>query len=233
MAEQKKILVIDDDRKLLDLVKEYLSQYDMCVETALRADHGIELLNSFQPDLVILDVMMPDLDGFSACREIRKQSSVPIIMLTARGDVMDRVVGLEIGADDYMPKPFEPRELLARIQAILRRLAPPQSNKLRCGELFVDLQRKSAALAGADLHLTTTELEILSLFLSKPGVVLSRDTIMDHLRGIDCDAFNRSIDIAMSRLRKKLGDSAEQPKYFKTVWAKGYMFVHEVEYCEG
>jgi DNA-binding response OmpR family regulator len=180
---------------------------------------------------VILDVMLPGKDGFEVCREIRKSSKVPIIMLTARGGVTDRVVGLEIGADDYLPKPFEPRELVARIQTVLRRLAPTPAvsgGVLKSGALTVDLDRRSAALKEKDLNLTTTEFEILVLFLKNAGKVLNRDWIMDYLKGIECEAYNRSIDITVSRLRKKLKDPAENPKFFKTVWGEGYLFIGKV-----
>ena len=173
--------------------------------------------------------MLPGRDGFTVCREIRRKSSVPIIMLTARGDLTDRVAGLEIGADDYLPKPFEPRELVARIQTVLRRSgeARPTSleERIRAESLTVDLRSRTAWLDGVPIDLTTTEFEILSLFLRQPGTVLSRDQIMDRVRGIDWEAYNRSIDVAMSRLRHKLNDDPKRPRYFKTIWGTGYLFL--------
>ncbi len=229
-AAQKKILVIDDDTKLCELLKTYLLQFDMSVMAASDAVEGLSLLNKLKPDLVILDVMLPGRDGFDICRGIRRQLPTPVIMLTARGELTDRVVGLEIGADDYLSKPFEPRELVARIQSVLRRTNAPVTPAavLRCDGLAVNTQKRAAVLKGKELDLTTTEFEILSLFLLHAGTVLSRDRILDHLRGIQCEAFNRSVDIAVSRLRKKLGDSAERPKFLKTVRGSGYLFVGKV-----
>src|ERR1700679_3962834 len=168
---RKKILVIDDDKKLTALLKSYLTPFGMEVDAAYEAKEGLSLLKSRGPDLVILDVMLPGKDGFEVCKEIRKSSKVPIIMLTARGDVTDRVVGLEIGADDYLPKPFEPRELVPSIQTVLRRLAPspPSGGTIKSGALTVDLDQRSASLKGKDLNLTTTEFEILVLFLKNAG----------------------------------------------------------------
>ncbi len=232
MNPKRQILIIDDDHKLTELLKTYLAQFDMTVLAANHPSEGLSLLKSRSPDLVILDVMLPGKDGFEVCREIRKTSKVPVIMLTARGEVTDRVVGLEIGADDYLPKPFEPRELVARIQTVLRRLAPAPAviagGLLKSGDLTVDLARRSAALKDKNLNLTTTEFEILVLFLKNAGKVLNRDWSMDYLKGIECEAYNRSIDITVSRLRKKLKDPAEKPKFFKTVWGEGYLFIGKV-----
>jgi DNA-binding response OmpR family regulator len=231
MNSKKQILIIDDDQKLNELLKSYLAKFEMTVTAAVRPEEGLALLKRSNPHLVILDVMLPGQDGFSVCKEIRKTSKVPVIMLTARGDVTDRVVGLELGADDYLPKPFEPRELVARIESVLRRLSPAQPTEdqlLKSESLTLDLGRRLALLKGKDLSLTTTEFETLAFFMKNPGAVLNRDQIMEYLKGIECEAFNRSVDIAMSRLRKKLGDSAEKPKYFKTVWGTGYMFIGKV-----
>jgi len=235
MTAKKQILIIDDDQKLNDLLKSYLSKFDMGVTAAVHPEEGLNLLKKRGSDLVILDVMLPGKDGFEVCKEIRKASKVPIIMLTARGDVTDRVVGLEIGADDYLAKPFEPRELVARIQSVLRRLSPAPSSPgglLQSNGLAVDLAKRTATLNKKDLGLTTTEFEILLFFLNNPGAVLSRDRIMEHLKGIECEAFNRSIDIAVSRLRRKLKDSAEKPKFFKTVWGEGYLFIGKVQHAK-
>jgi DNA-binding response OmpR family regulator len=231
MAAKKQILIIDDDQKLNELLKSYLVKFEMNVTAATHPNEGLDLLKKRGPDLVILDVMLPGKDGFAVCKEIRKASKVPIIMLTARGDVTDRVVGLEIGADDYLPKPFEPRELVARIQTVLRRLSPspaPGGGLLKSDGLTADLGKRAATLKGKDLGLTTTEFEILAFFMKNPGIVLNRDRIMEYLKGIECEAFNRSIDIAVSRLRKKLKDPANRPKFFKTVWGEGYLFVGRV-----
>jgi DNA-binding response OmpR family regulator len=232
MTAKKQILIIDDDMKLGELLKGYLSKFSMGVTAAIQPEEGLNLLKKRAFDLVILDVMLPGKDGFEVCKEIRKSSKVPVIMLTARGDVTDRVVGLEIGADDYLPKPFEPRELVARIQTVLRRLSPmPTATPggfLESDGLTLDLAKRTASLKKKELGLTTTEFEILAFFLKNPGVVMSRDRIMEYLKGIECEAFNRSIDIAVSRLRKKLKDSAEKPRFFKTVWGEGYLFIGKV-----
>ena len=183
-------------------------------------------LKQEQPEVVILDVMLPGRDGFEVCQEIRKEYTIPIIMLTARGEVTDRIVGLELGADDYLPKPFEPRELVARIQTILRRtLGKLKSNNVKCGKLFLDLNKHSVILAGRQLDLTTMEFEILTMFAQNPEKVLSREQLLDKVRGLEWEAYNRSIDVLISRLRQKLGDDPKNPAYLKTVWGAGYMFV--------
>jgi len=187
----------------------------------------MDLLVSENPDLVILDVMLPGQDGFEVCRNIRKTSSVPVIMLTARGEVTDRIVGLEIGADDYMPKPFEPRELVARIQNVLRRAntAPPLGQQLIYEGLEVDLERRTVKLDDKALDLTTMEYQLLALFAMHPGKTYTRDEILNELRGIDAQLFSRSVDILVSRLRQKLGDTSKQARFIKTVWGTGYAFV--------
>lgn len=226
----KKVLVIDDDEKLNRLLKEYLTQFGFSVITAAHPQLGLKLIAEQTPDMIILDIMLPDMDGFEVCREIRKTSDTPIIMLTARGEVTDRIVGLEIGADDYLPKPFEPRELLARIQSILRRATAKTTRPQKTahfGSLKIDFDRQAAYLADTDLQLTTAEFEILALFVTKPGKVLNRDRILEALRGIEWEAFNRSVDVLISRLRHKLEDDPKNPQYIKTVWGSGYMFIGE------
>ncbi len=171
--------------------------------------------------------MLPEMDGFAVCRKVRESSRIPIIMLTARGDVMDRIVGLEIGADDYVPKPFEPRELVARIQAVLRRgsAANDSGETLRAGALEVSADTRSARHQGKDLGLTAAEFELLWLLVRNRGRVLSRDRIMDETRGIDWAAFDRSIDVLVSRLRQKLGDNAKRPAMIRTIRGTGYVFI--------
>ena len=220
------ILIVDDDVALCDLLEEYLGRFGFEVSAAHDSDSGLAHIRSQRPDLVVLDVMIPAVDGFEVLRETRKFSKVPVVMLTARGELSDKVVGLELGADDYLAKPFEPRELVARIQSVLRRYgADVASPRLEFGDLVVDVEARTASIQGKPLRLTTTEFEILSLFTANPGKVLSRDDLLEKIRGIDWDVFNRSIDIAVSRLRSKLGDDSRDPKYIRTVWRKGYMFV--------
>jgi two-component system phosphate regulon response regulator OmpR len=219
-----RVLVIDDDRKLCGLLSAYLGGSGFEVLTAHEADEGMRLLRSDHPDLVVLDVMLPGMDGFETCRAIRRASAVPIVMLTARGDVTDRVVGLELGADDYMQKPFEPRELVARIQAILRR-GRSTDDVWTFGALRVDPQRRSAYLNDEQVPLTTAEFNLLELLIRSRGRVLSRGNILDQVKGETWDAFDRSIDVLVSRLRQKLDDDPRQPRYVRTVRGSGYAFV--------
>jgi len=219
------LLMIDDDVRLAQLLKTYLSKHGFELIIAENGEAGLRMLRDRSPQLVILDVMLPGKDGFDVCREIRKQSQVPLIMLTARGETTDRIVGLELGADDYLPKPFEPRELVARIQSILKRAEPrvPHGEKLRLGELELDPGARIVKAGGQIIDLSTTEFDLLELLMRNSGRVLSRDDIMDQLRGQDWEAFDRSIDIAVSRLRSKIGDDPKSPRYLKTVRKKGYL----------
>ena len=223
-----RILLIDDDEKLGELLKAYFQRFDMQLDNAVRPSEGLLKIQRDKPDLVILDGMLPEQDGFDVCRTIRKTSSIPVVMLTARGDVTDRIVGLEIGADDYLSKPFEPRELVVRIQNVLRRSRAAEeenSKQLRFGSLLVDTERRTAELDGSPLDLTTMEYQLLVLFASNPGRTFNRDVILDELRGIDAQLFSRSVDILVSRLRQKLGDTSRQPRFIKTVWGTGYAFI--------
>jgi len=220
-----RVLIIDDDERLDALLTEYLGRFDFSVTSATDADAGLRALRSVQPDILILDVMLPGMDGFAICRKVRESSAVPIIMLTARGDVMDRIVGLELGADDYLPKPFEPRELVARIQAVLRRGQSREADVLRVGALEVNWTTHAASLDGRDLQLTGAEFELLGLLVRNRGRVLTRDRIMEETRGVDWDAYDRSIDVLVSRLRQKLGDDAKQPSFVRTIRGTGYTFI--------
>jgi len=221
------LLIIDDDEVLIDLLTKYFAKHGWAVLSATSPDEGIRILKEKAPRLIVLDVMLPDKDGFQTCREIRSFSQVPIIMLTARGEVTDRVVGLEMGADDYLSKPFEARELLARMQSILRRSGGEKSaeDKLRFGALEIDTFKRMASLRGTTVELTTTEFDVLALFAKNPGKVMNRNEVMDQLRGINWQAFDRSIDVVVSRIRHKLHDDAKNPIYLKTVWGSGYVFV--------
>lgn len=221
-----RVLIIDDDEELNELLTEFLGRYQLGVSTAAHPDEGLRAFKAAPPDLVVLDVMLPGMDGFAVCRRIREASQVPIIMLTARGDVADRVLGLELGADDYLPKPFEPRELVARIQAVLRRgPAAGPGERLSVRGLELDLAARSATLGGKLLNLTTAEFELLALLARHRGRVLTRERILDETRGLDFDSFDRSIDVLVSRLRHKLGDEPKSPTFIKTVWGRGYCFV--------
>jgi DNA-binding response OmpR family regulator len=225
---KERILIIDDDEKLNSLLTDYLARFGFGVTTATHPDDGLRQIKNSPPDLVVLDVMLPGRDGFDVCKEIRKSGTLPIIMLTARGEVTDRVVGLELGADDYLPKPFEPRELVARIQSILRRSSGKvKSEVFRSGRLEIDFNRQSVRVGGKLSDLTHMEYEILVMFVNNRGVVLDRDRILEEISGLDWEPYNRSVDVLISRLRQKLGESPKDPKYLKTVWGTGYIFIGE------
>jgi len=217
----RKILLIDDDEKLAESLQIYFARFDLLLDSETLPLQAIELVNQSEYDLLILDVMLPQIDGFETCKRIRKNSDVPIIMLTARGEVMDRVVGLELGADDYLPKPFEPRELVARIQNVLKRLDKSSSLTFHWGELRLDLQRKQLLRGDESVALTATEFGLLSLLARSQGKILSRDEIMHELHGIDADLFSRAIDVLVSRLRHKL----QRPELIRTVRGLGYQLV--------
>ncbi|MBI5552744.1 MAG: response regulator transcription factor [Desulfobacterales bacterium] len=220
------LLIIDDDPKLNRLLTDFLAGFGFRVESAVTPGEGLKKLRRDKPALIILDVMLPEMNGFELCKQIRRDSSVPIIMLTARGDPMDRIIGLEIGADDYLPKPFEPRELVARIQAVLRRTAGASPGGIQTfGRLSLDTAQRKVFLDGKPVELTTHEFEALALLARHPGKVLNRDRVLQELRGMDSEAFNRSVDITMSRLRQKLGDDPKAPEFIKTIWGAGYMFI--------
>jgi DNA-binding response OmpR family regulator len=222
-----RVLLIDDDEALGRLLTEYLEQFGFMVKAVTHAHEGLQALESERPDIVVLDVMLPGMDGFAVCRKVREGSRVPIVMLTARGSVMDRIVGLELGADDYLPKPFEPRELVARLQAVLRRGPAPAGTgeTVRVGTLEITEEARTARLEGRPLELTTAEFELLSLLVRNRGRVLTRERIMEATRGLDWEAFDRSIDVLVSRLRQKLGDDPRHPSFIKTVRGLGYRFI--------
>ncbi len=220
------ILIIDDDTKLNELLETFLGDFGFQVLWETHPQKGLNTLKKKAPDLVILDVMLPDMNGFEVCRKIREHAKTPVIMLTARGDVTDRIVGLELGADDYLPKPFEPRELVARIQSVLRRSnGKAPEKKLAYGTLTIDPEKRRALLNNETVDLTTNEFNALLLLAKSPGKVFNRDEILQHLKGMDCDAFNRSVDITMSRLRQKLQDNPKTPLFIKTIWGTGYVFI--------
>lgn len=221
-----RVLLIDDDRRHSELLSAYCHRYDIEVDCAYDGESGLRRLAATRPDLVLLDVMLPGRDGFSVCREIRRRSRLPVIMLTARGDVVDRVTGLELGADDYIAKPFEPRELVARIQSVLRRIEPATNSALLEYEgLSIDTTSRTVIADGARLELTTMEYELLLLLASHPARDFSRDEILGALRGIDAAILTRSVDILVSRLRAKLGDTSRPGRWIHTVWGRGYRFV--------
>jgi DNA-binding response OmpR family regulator len=221
-----RVLVIDDDERLNALLTRYMDRFGLSVHSSTDPRAALRMLKLDPPDVVILDVMLPDLDGFAVCRKVRETSRVPIIMLTARGEVMDRILGLELGADDYLAKPFEPRELVARVQAVLRRGTQSDGQeRLRIGALEVDWSTRCVRLSGRDLGVTAAEFELLGLLVHNRGRVLSRERILDGTRGIDWEAYDRSIDVLISRLRQKLGDDPRHPRYIRTIRGAGYTFI--------
>jgi len=227
-----RVLIIDDDEKLRKLLGEYLKDHGF--HTTCRADGAdvLGVLSTDSPDLVILDIMLPGKDGLEVLKEIRKDHGLPIIMLTARGDDMDRIVGLELGADDYLPKPFNPRELLARMKAVLRRSVnedrggeKTRHNIINAAGISLNTARQSAVVEGREMELSTAEFRILEVFMKHPNTVMSRDQLITLARGRDFTAFDRSIDVHISKLRSKVEADPGAPKRIKTIWGAGYMLV--------
>ena len=238
MQSKKRILLVEDDRRLGDLIAKYLSRNNFSVTIERRGDTAPDRILGEIPDLVILDLMLPGMDGLEVCRNVRPGYQGPILMLTAREDDMDQVAGLEMGADDYVRKPVEPRVLLARIRAIMRRFDKtegrpadafhePNANELRFGNLIINRSSRTVQLDGQAVVLTTNEFDLLWLLAENGGHILDRNSIYQKLRGIDYDGLDRSVDLTVSRLRKKLKDDSECPQRIKTVWGQGYLFVQD------
>jgi DNA-binding response OmpR family regulator len=220
-----RILLIEDDTRLAEMVCDYLGGAGFHVERAGNGASGLALQARDIFDAIVLDLMLPDMDGLDVCRRIRLRASVPILMLTARGDAMDRVVGLEMGADDYLPKPFEPRELLARLRAILRRSkGQPKSDVLRFGRLEIDRGAREVRLDGEVRPLTSHQFGLLLALAEHAGRVLSREVLMDLLKAEPLEAFDRSIDVHISRIRAAIEDDAKKPRRVITVRGAGYVF---------
>ena len=219
----RKLLLVDDDERLAEPLRQYFVKFDMSLDNEINPLQAIDRIKQRHYDLVVLDVMLPEIDGFETCRRIRQFSDIPIVMLTARGEVMDRVVGLELGADDYLPKPFEPRELVARIQNIFKRAKAPSSEPVyQLGDLSFDIAKKRLTRGATEIAITSTEFALLSLLVQNQNRVLSRDEIMQALRGIDADIYSRAIDVLVSRLRQKL----QRAELIRTVRGQGYQFVN-------
>jgi len=234
---QPHILVVDDARDIREPLVRYLKESGYRASAAESAAAARRAMRTSGIDLVILDIMMPGEDGLSLCRSIRESSGIPVIMLTARGEELDRIVGLEVGADDYVAKPFNPRELLARVGAVLRRtntlpprLRGPTAERYRFGEwTFNAAQREIVGPEGLALPLSSGEFKLLMAFLERPKVALSREQLLDLTKGRDAEVFDRSIDNQVSRLRRKIEQDPKNPRYIKTVWGGGYMFTSDVE----
>lgn len=228
MSENKRyrLLLIDDDESLNRLLVDYFPRFGHELLTATSVTAGKRVLRTSDPDLLILDVMLPDGDGLELCRSLRLESDIPIIMLTARADVPDRVLGLQYGADDYVPKPFEPRELVARVENVMRRArAAPMKILTATGGLALETETRRVTLNEEEVSLTSMEFELLRILMESRGHVLTRESLLRRLRGLDADIFDRSVDMLVSRLRKKLDDDSRSPRFIKTVWGVGYQFV--------
>ncbi|MBL0474189.1 response regulator [Aeromonas veronii] len=230
------ILVVDDHSEIRDLLKRFLEQHGLRVSCARDGKEMKRLLEEREFDLLVLDLMMPGEDGLTLCRELRVKSNLPIIMLTAMGEETDRIIGLEMGADDYLAKPFNPRELLARIKAVMRRTqadtqpaAETLTRDLRFDRWLLDVNRRELVDEdGVGLSLSTAEFDLLKVFLERPQRVLSRDQLLDLARGREAVAFDRAIDTLVSRLRRKLERDPKNPELIKTIWGGGYMFSADV-----
>ena len=225
MAER--ILLIDDDCRLAAMVSEYLGGAGYRVTTATTGGEGLERLGAEPYDGLVLDLSLPDMDGLEVCRRLRARWDLPVLMLTARGDAMDRIVGLELGADDYLPKPFEPRELLARLRAILRRGVVHEGKALRFGRLEIDRDARVVRVGGAEKAITSFQFALLVALAENAGRVLSRDALMDLMKGEKLEAFDRSIDVHVSRIRAAIEDDPKHPRRIITVRGAGYVFAKQ------
>jgi len=229
----KHIMLVEDDMSLAEWFGDYLTDHGYLVTLANRGDTAIELIELDQPDLVILDIMLPIKDGFEVCQAIRPFYRGPILMMTARDHETDEVLGLELGADDYLVKPVKPRVLLSRIKALFRRISLPvfsvevDLNKVSFGDLTIDANSRTTTLKGVKVAISSNEFDVLWQLAQSADNVVSRKELVTQRRGIEYDGFDRSIDILISRIRKKLGDDASNPYRIKTVWGKGYLFVKD------
>lgn len=219
-----RILVIDDDTELCELLTDYLRAEGFTVSAAHEAEDGLAAALSGNHELVVLDVMLPGMNGFDVLRHIRACSTLPVLMLTARGEEIDRIIGLEIGADDYLPKPFGPRELLARLHALLRRGQGPAAGAQRFGPFVLDAAGRRLLRDGVEVPLANAEYELLAALIARPNRILSRDTLVDLLRGYDRSPFDRSVDVRVARLRRHIEADPAAPLYIRTVRGEGYLF---------
>jgi len=222
----KKVLVVDDDVKTVELVRLYLDRDGYQVLTAYDGVEALRLARESYPDLIVLDLMLPDIDGLEVCRTLRHESDVPIIMLTARTTDQDKLTGLDLGADDYVTKPFSPKELAARVRAVLRRLPGERGlEEIKSGELSMNFTQHEAWLAGRPLNLTSVEFKLLGVLAKEPGRVFSRAILIEEALGYDFEGFDRTIDVHILNLRRKLEPDPSHPRYIKTIYGVGYKFV--------
>ena len=222
---QKQIMVVEDEAKIANVIKDYLENADYGVMLLSRGDAVLPQVRKSMPDLIVLDIMLPGKDGMEICREIRKISDVPIIMLTAKVEEIDRLIGLELGADDYICKPFSPREVVARVKAVLRRTQPePASEQLAAGPIVLNQIKHYAAINGQELQLTNSEFELLSLFMANPDRVFSRNDLISMVQGYDFEGYDRTIDSHIKNLRKKIAKQLPGKQVIKTIYGVGYAF---------
>jgi DNA-binding response OmpR family regulator len=226
----KRVLVVDDDVKTVELVKLYLNRDGYKVLTAYNGIDALRLAQEGHPDLIVLDLMLPGIDGMEVCSTLRHESAVPIIMLTAKTTDQDKLTGLDLGADDYVTKPFSPKELAARVRAVLRRLPGERGpDEIKCGELTIDFRKHEAYLAGRPLNLTSVEFKLLGVLAKEPGRVFNRAQLIEKALGYDFEGFDRTIDVHILNLRRKLEPDPNHPRYIKTVYGVGYKFVGGAE----
>lgn len=220
-GETGTVLVVDDERQIAEIVRDYLRHAGYTVRTAATGAAAFAAMRADPPDLIVLDLRLPDLDGVEIARRIRSQSAVPIVMLTARADESDRLLGLDAGADDYVVKPFSPRELVARVRAVLRRTGRP-GGTMRLGDLVLDQARKSVRRDGESIELTATEFRLLAVLVAHPGRIFTRAQLLDAIRGDDAEAFDRAIDAHVKNIRRKIERDPRRPRYLQTVYGMGY-----------
>jgi DNA-binding response OmpR family regulator len=225
----KTVLVVDDEAQIVDLAKDYLEHAGFAVITAADGRAGLSLARTRSPDLLILDLGMPELDGLDVIRAIRRDSNLPIVVLTARDDELDKLLGLELGADDYVTKPFSPRELVARVKAVLRRMEPSDvsSELIRAGEVSLDLPRMRVEVEGRLVELTPTEFELLATLARRPGRIFTRSQLLDAVRGVTIESYERAIDSHIKNLRRKIEPDPRSPRFILTVYGVGYRFADE------
>jgi DNA-binding response OmpR family regulator len=225
----KTVLVVDDEPKIVQLARDYLEHAGFAVVTAADGRAALQVVRQHRPDLVVLDLGLPEIDGLDVTRSIRRDSNLPIIMLTARDDEIDKLLGLELGADDYLTKPFSPRELVARVRAVLRRTesATEPGDIVRAGEITLDVPRMRAEVAGRTVDLTSTEFQLLTTLARRPGRIFTRSQLLDEVRGVTFESYERAIDTHIKNIRRKIEPDPRQPRYLLTVYGVGYRFTDE------
>lgn len=231
MRPMRTVLVVDDEAKIVQLARDYLEHAGFTVLTASDGRTAVETARRRQPDLIVLDIGLPGLDGLEVTRALRRDSAVPIVMLTARDDELDKLLGLELGADDYLTKPFSPRELVARVKAVLRRTerADQPGEQIRAGDVVLDVPRMRADVAGRTIELTATEFRLLATLAGSPGRIFTRSQLLDALRGVAFESYERAIDSHIKNLRRKIEADPGEPRYVLTVYGVGYRFADDRE----